>query len=154
MNLPPQIDLQVKGTPHISLEDIIVEMTVISGTKNPFHILFPKTADDGSCSISAHDFVGQFTDHYAMGLMDYNGSIASAAQVVAIRLFDPAQLSASIEQVKAWPLLPHESTKWKSREEVIRYLLSCRNLLFAAQPSTVEIAQGATITFNVARRGA
>ena len=154
MNLPPHIHLQVTSASAITLEDIIVQMTVTAGAKNPFHILIPKTASDGSSSISAKDFTSQFSDHYVTGLMDYDGSIASASPVVSITLFDPSVLVASLDLVKAWPLLPHERTKWRSREEVIKYLLSSRNPKFDAQPETVVIAEGTTIYYNVTPRAA
>jgi hypothetical protein len=154
MVLPERVDLQLKCTSPIGLEAIIVQMTVTSGTKTPFHILFPKTAKDGSSSLSAEDFAGQFTDHYAMGLMDYDGSIATASQDVSIVLFDPNQLLASIDLVRAWPLLPYESRRWTSREEVISYLLSSRNPLFAAQPLIVHLERGIPIIYSINLRAA
>ena len=86
MKLPEKIDIQVVCDDESDLGNIIVQMTVRAGTKNPFLIYFPKTNKEGKTSITAIDFKDQVDFQYTMGLMDYNGSIETASQVVSIDL--------------------------------------------------------------------
>ena len=90
MKLPEKIYLQVTNKKETKVKDIIVQLKVRSGTKNPYYIFFPKTDEDGESILSLNDFSGQFEDHFEAGLMDYNGSIKTANSEVEVSLFDPA----------------------------------------------------------------
>jgi hypothetical protein len=59
-----------------------------AGDKNPYGIFFPKTDGIGQTRLTAEDIKGQFTDHWEEALMDYNGSIEDANELVTIRLWD------------------------------------------------------------------
>jgi hypothetical protein len=89
MTLPPQIELRARCAEVPDLSDVIFEMQITSGSKNPYRIIFPKTTRDGHSLLCAADIAGQFTDHLEMALMDYNGSLEDAIEVVTLRLFDP-----------------------------------------------------------------
>src|SRR5437867_807093 len=62
-----------------------------------------------------------------MGLMDYNGSLQEANDLVTIHLWDLRSFRQHIDDVLAWPLLSYEKTRWKSRREWFDYMGSCRN---------------------------
>ncbi len=87
-----------------------------------------------------------------MGLMDYDGSIESANQVVEISLFDPTWLIENKKLAMAWPLLKHEKTKWKSREEQYNSMTSCRNKEFSFQPFPVDLHMKSEIIFKISKR--
>jgi hypothetical protein len=140
MKLPPQIELRAKCSEAADLSDIIFEMQVTAGSKNPYRILFPKTARDGRTQLSAADVRGQFTDHSEMALMDYNGSLDDAVEVVTLRLFDPASVREHYDQLLAWPLFTHEKTRWQSRRQFLDDLLSCRNDQFTFGGISVRLA--------------
>jgi hypothetical protein len=152
MTLPPVIQLRVSSPEGGDLSGLIFQMRVTSGTKNPYYIYFPKTAADGSAQITAEDFRGQFTDHYEMGLMDYNGSVETAVDTVGIELFDAQRMAAQQETLSHWPLLKHERKVWRSRREFIDYFLSCRNREFYFFEQSAPIPEGGTIQLTVGRK--
>jgi len=154
MKLPAHIDLQVVCDIESDLSNIIVEIEVSSGRKNPYHIYFPKTTSDGRARLTAEDFRGQFEDHWEAGLMDYNGSIESAHPVVTLRLFSTEGMLQSIGLVQVWPLLKYESRKWRSREEMIEYFLSCRNGEFHAAPQRAKIEENGVLQFRISKKAA
>lgn len=127
MKLPPHIELRARCSEVSDLSNIIFEMQITAGSKNPYRIIFPKTARDGHTRLSAADIRGQFADHWEMALMDYNGSLGDAVDVVTLRLFDPASVREHYDQLLAWPLFTHEKTRWQSRRQLLDHLLSCRN---------------------------
>jgi hypothetical protein len=127
MTLPPQIELRARCAEADDLSGILFEMQITSGYKNPYTITFPKTDSAGHTNLTGEEIRGQFTDHWDMALMDYNGSIEGANDIVTIRLFDPAPLREEYEQLLSWPLFAHESTRWHSRREWLDYMASCRN---------------------------
>src|ERR1041385_24901 len=92
MTLPPDIELRARCAEASDLSDIIFEMQITAGSKNPYTILFPKTDVAGHTRLTAEEIKAQFTDHWEMALMDYNGSLEQAVEVVTVRLFDPAPL--------------------------------------------------------------
>src|SRR5574340_929229 len=92
MNLPEQLVLRVEAAGNNDLSGIIVQMKVRAGRKNPYFIYFPKTDLDGVARLSREDFVGQFKDHWEIGLMDYNGTPESADPAVEVSLFNPSWL--------------------------------------------------------------
>ena len=145
MTLPPQIELRARCADAPDLSGIILEMQITAGSKNPYRILFPKTTHDGRTLLSAVDVAGQFTDHWEMALMDYNGALDDAVDVVTLRLFDPAPVREHYAELLAWPLLTHERDRWDSRQQFLDYLLSCRNEQFAFAGISMRLPESALI---------
>jgi hypothetical protein len=141
MTLPPEIELKARCAEAPDLSDIVFEMQITAGSKNPYTILFPKTDVSGHTRLTAEEIKGQFTDHWEMALMDYNGSLEEAVEVVTVHLFDLAPLRQHHTDALAWPLFTHERLHWKSREERLDYLLSCRNELFTFPGIAVRLAE-------------
>ncbi len=160
MKLPERIEIQVVCDGESNLGDIIVQMTVRAGTKNPFLIYFPKTNKEVKTSITAIDFKDQVDFQYTMGLMDYNGSIETAAQVVSIDLglrFRNKSLEDKrfIEIIrKRSHLQGYERLKWSSSDEMVSYYLSCRNDEFNTKPQSVEIRPNEIIQFAIGKNAA
>lgn len=154
MKLPQQIDIQVMYDNDRNLEDIIVRMIVHSGTKNPFYIYFPKTNNEGKTSLTADEFKDQFESHYEIGLMDYNGSIETASQVVDLDLHYQDKLYPSLEVARKRGLLGYERLKWKSSDEMIAYFISCRNSKFSTESQSVEIRPNEIIQIMVSKKTA
>ena len=97
-----------------------------AGYKNPYSIFFPGQTERGHSRLTAKEIEMQFTDHWDMALMDYNGSLEDANELVTIHLWDPCSLREDSEQVFAWSLFSYEKTRWKSRREWFDYMASCR----------------------------
>jgi hypothetical protein len=152
MTLPSIIALKVDCREGGDLSGLIFQMRVTAGTKNLFYICFPKTSVDGTTSMTAEDFRGQFADHYEMGLMDYNGTVETAGDLVGIMLFDPRPMIKHREELLHWPLLKHERTVWGSRRERMDYFLSCRNREFYFFEESVRIPEDGVIRLTVGRR--
>jgi hypothetical protein len=127
MTLPPQIELRARCAEADDLSGIIFRMQITAGYKNPYSIFFPKTDDRGQTRLTAKEIEMQFTDHRDMALMDYNGSLEDANELVTIHLWDPRPLREDPEHALAWPLFSYEETHWKSRREWFDYMASCRN---------------------------
>jgi hypothetical protein len=145
MTFPPQVELRARCAEASDLSDLIFEMQITAGSKNPYRILFPKTIPDGRTVLSASDISGQFTDHWEMALMDYNGSLEDAVEVVTVRLFNPAPTREHYAELLAWPLFTHERTRWQSRREFLDDLLSCRNEQFTFPGLSVRMPKSALI---------
>jgi hypothetical protein len=142
MKLPAKIEIQVICNGENNLGNIIVRMIVRAGTKNPFLIYFPKTNKQGKTFITALDFIDQVNSQYEMGLMDYNGSIETASQVVGIDLryqdiADKRYLSG------------YDRLKWASIDEMNSYYRSCRNDKFSTKPQLIEIRRDEIIQFEI-----
>jgi len=90
MTLPPQIELRARCAEADDLSGIIFRMQITAGYKNPYSIFFPKTDERGRTQLTAKESEMQFTDHWDMALMDYNGSLEDANELVTIHLWDPA----------------------------------------------------------------
>jgi hypothetical protein len=152
MTLPPTITLKTICPQGGDLSDIIFKVRVTSGTKNQYYIYFPKTTLNGIAGLSAEDFRGQFNDHNATFIMDYNGSVETASDLVGINLFDSKSISKNRESLSHWPLSDYEKTVWKSRQEKIEYFLSCRNEDFFFCEESVRIPQDGVIRLTVGRK--
>lgn len=139
MNLPEQLVLRVEAAGNNDLSGIIVQMKVRAGRKNPYFIYFPKTDLDGVARLSREDFVGQFKDHWEIGLMDYNGTPESADPAVEVSLFNPSWLIKNRKLALAWPLLEHEKRRWSSREEQYNYMVNNRNSHFSCAAISVDL---------------
>ena len=151
MTLPPQIELRARCADADDLSGIIFEMQITAGTKNPYTILFPKTTSDGRTVLPAAEVIGQFTDHWEMALMDYNGTLESAVDIATIRLFDPAPTREHYSSLLAWPLFTHESARWQSRQQVLDYLISCRNEQFTFGGIAVRFPESALLYLPLRR---
>ena len=154
MTLPPIITLKVDSPEGGDLSGLIFSMRVSSGTKNLYCIYFPKTSADGTARLTAEDFRGQFTDHWEMGLMDYNGTVETAGDLVGIELFDPRPMAKGREDLSHWPLFKHERTVWKSRHDMVDYFLSCRNQEFYFFEQSARIPQDGAIQLTVGKKKA
>ena len=152
MNLPPSFSLKVACPQAGDLAGLIFLMRVTAGTKNHYHIMFPKTTADGTAHLTAQDFRSQFKDHGDTFMMDYNGSIETASDVVAFELYDQRFMEEGQKQISHWPLSKYERTLWKSRQEFIEYLLSARNREFDFDTQSMPIARDGVINLTVTRR--
>jgi hypothetical protein len=152
MDIPLRLELTLVSNEAMPPAGLIVGMRVSAGTKNPYHIFFPKTDATGRTALEKSEVVGQFKDHWEEGLMDFNGSIESAAQAVTFFLFDVRDFKANLKTALAWPLLAHEKTIWASRTEKAEYLLSCRNAQYRLPETTLEIPQDGLLQLQVSRR--
>jgi hypothetical protein len=151
MTLPRQIELRARCPDASDLSDLIFEMQITAGSKNSYRILFPKTTPQGRSALTASDVTGQFTDHWEMALMDYNGTLDQAVDVVRLRLFDPAPTREHYDELLAWPLFTHERSRWKSRQDFLDDLLSCRNDQFIFPGISVRLPDSALIYLPLRR---
>ncbi len=152
MNVPERITVRLKCDSKCDLSNIIVQLTVTTGKKNPYHILFPKTDESGLATLTRDEFIGQFTDHWEAGLMDHGGTPETAHSLVRIELYNPSWALKHRSSSLAWPLLKHQRTRWASRDEEYRYRTSSRNLEFAALPITVDLHEAHNIVLPVTPR--
>lgn len=104
MKLPPVFLLEVDCRQRGDLSGLIFNMTVTSGTKNPYHIYFPKTSSDGKAQLTAEEFRGQFNDHPDTFPMDYNGNVETASDVVVFDLYDRQLMEKGWKDLIHWPL--------------------------------------------------
>ena len=123
MTLPPQIELRARCAQASDLSGLIFRMQITAGYKNPYGIFFPKTDSAGHARLTAEDINGQFTDHWEEALMDYNGLIEDANELVTIRLWDPTPLREGYGELLAWPLFTHQRTRWQSRRDYLDYMI-------------------------------
>jgi len=152
MELPDSISVQVVDNSGNEIEGMIVELKVVSGRKNPYTILSPKTDKNGTAQITKTDFIGQFEDHWEMGLMDYNGNIETANNDIEVYLYNPKWAVENKDSCLAWPLLKNEIPLWKSREEKYEYLISCENKKYKAKSQIVNINESSDIVVKVAKK--
>src|SRR5690606_42082787 len=132
--------------------EIIVGMRVSAGTKNPYHIFFPKTDASGRTALDKAAVVGQFKDHWEEGLMDFNGILESAPQAATFFLFNVRDFKANLKMALAWPLLAYEKTAWGSRVEKADYFLPCRNDKYHLPEITMEVPEDGLLRLQVSRR--
>lgn len=135
-----------------SLENLIVQLEVRAGRKNPYLILFPATDASGRAELTKSDFLGQFKDHWERSLMDHDGTIEDAESAVTASLFDPSWALDNRSLALAWPLLRHERTKWATRESEYEWRTSCRNLLFTAPHTVVDLEHTSTVKLVLSRK--
>jgi hypothetical protein len=145
MTLPPRVELRARCSEASDLSGLIFEMQITAGSKNAYRILFPKTTPQGCSALTAGEVTGQFTDHWEMALMDYNGTLEAAVEIVTLRLFDPAPAREHYDELLAWPLFTHERSRWESRREFLDDLLSCRNEQFTFSGLSVRLAESPLI---------
>ena len=126
-------------------------MQITAGSKNPYGIFFPKTDSVGHTRLTAEGIKGQFTDHWEEALMDYNGSIGDANELVTIRLWDAALLREGYDELLAWPLFTHQRTRWKSRRDYLDYMASCRNGEFTLECTSVRLPETSLLHVSLRR---
>jgi hypothetical protein len=153
MKLPNTLTVRAKGTPGMDVSGIIFELTVASGTKNPYHIIFPKTDARGVARLSSEQFRGQFEDHWENGLMDYNGTVDSAIPTIIVQLLEKSRIRHNLHILRALPLLKNERQWWSSREEKLQYCLSYRNDQLAMEPTLWEIENRSDIEVEIRANG-
>jgi len=127
MTLPPKVELRARCAEADDLSGIIFRMQITAGNKNPHSIFFQKTDARGHTRLAAKEIEMQFTDHSEMALMDYNGSLEDAGELVTVHLWDPRWFRRNPEEILRWPLFSYEKIRWKSRREWFDYMASCRN---------------------------
>jgi hypothetical protein len=141
MTLPPQIELKARCAETDDVSGIIFRIQITAGYKNPYSIYFPKTDLCGHTWLTAKDVETHFTDHWDMALMDYNGSLEDANEVVTIHLWDPRPLREHSEGMLAWPLFAYEKTRWDSRNDWFDYMASCRNHEFTFAGISIRLPE-------------
>lgn len=144
-----EIILQIKSDEKCDLKDLLVIMKITAGTKNPYYISFPKTDQNGRSVLTKGELIGQFNDHIAMALMDYNGTIENAENTVEINLINTSKLIKNKKELLSWPLLPHEKKIWKTRSEELEYRLSNRNSIFTAKAIKVNLEKTNKILYRI-----
>ena len=127
MTVPPQIEIRARCAQADDLSGIIFGIQITAGYKNPYSIYFPKTDARGHTRLTAEDIEMQFTDHWDMALMDYNGTLEDANELVTIHPWDPRPFREHPEAVLAWPLFSYEKAHWNSRRDWFDYMASCQN---------------------------
>jgi hypothetical protein len=152
MKVPERVTVRVSCDGASDLSCLIVELTVSAGRKNPYRIYFPQTDRSGVTTLTRDDFIGQFQDHWEAGIMDYDGSPETAAPLVRVSLYDPSWALRDPAAALAWPLLPHERTKWSSREQEYKHRTSTRNADFVASSVMVDLEETSDIVLTVRRR--
>jgi len=152
MRVPDRILLRLISPTPTPLGEVIVQLEVHAGRKNPYFVLFPKTDASGEAILTRDDLVGQFSDHWEMALMDYDGNLETAGPVVQASLFDPTWSLENRALALAWPLLKHEKTKWTSREQEFEHRITCRNLHFSAKPVAVNLDHSQVVVLEVIPR--
>jgi hypothetical protein len=151
MTLPPQIELRARCAEADDLSGIIFRMQITAGYKNPYSIFFPKTDEGGHTRLTAEGIEMQFTDHWDIALMDYNGSLKGANEIVTIHLWDPRPLREDPERILAWPLFSYEQTRWKSRREWFDYMTSCRNEEFTFGGISIRLPETTLLYLSLRR---
>jgi hypothetical protein len=151
MTLPPQIELRARCAEADDLSGLIFRIQITAGYKNPYGIFFPKTDSVGHTRLTAKDINGQFADHWEEALMDYNGSVEDANELVTIRLWDPAPLREGYDKLLAWPLFTHQRTRWHSRHDYLDYMASCRNDQFAFDGISVRLPETTLLYVSLRR---
>jgi hypothetical protein len=154
MTLPPQIELRARSAEADDLSGIIFRMQITAGYKNPYSIYFPKTGEHRHTRLTAKEIEMQFKDHWDMALMDYNGSLEDANELVTIHLWDPAPLRQGYDKLLAWPLFSYEETRWKSRREWLDYMASCRNDEFSFGGISISLPETTLVYIPLHRAGA
>jgi len=151
MTLSPQIELRARCADADDLSGIIFRMQITAGYKNPYSIFFPKTDASGQTRLNAKEIDMQFTDHWDMALMDYNGSLEEAKGLVTIHLWDPCSFREHPEQILNWPLFSYEKTLWESRREWFDYIASCRNDEFTFGGISIHLPETTLLYISLRR---
>jgi len=138
---PDRITIQLIGKDHraLPLENILILLKVKAGTKNPYRIQLPLTSKSGKTEVARAEVQEQIEAANASFAMDYNGDIEKCAPDVEISLFDGAQYRKHLGAIKHFPLSQYEKKHWKTRQEVIEYVLKNKNSGFTTT-KTVDLS--------------
>jgi hypothetical protein len=147
MRVPDEITVQVVSDDAVDLHDIIVELVVSTGRRNPRRLRFPKTDRAGRSTLAFADFVGQFSDATQQDIMGSWGTIDDALPAVEISLHDTEPAVAA--GLRQWPLGKHERTRWSSPAEEYAYRTSSRNGEFTAPAVVVNLHESARVVLRV-----
>jgi hypothetical protein len=93
----------------------------------------------------------QFTDHWEMALMDYNGSLEDANELVTIHLWDPRSFREHPRNALVWELFSYERTRWNSRREWFDYMASCRNDQFTFDGISIGLSETTRLYVSLRR---
>jgi hypothetical protein len=151
MTLPPQIELRAKCVDTDDLSGIIFRMQITAGYKNPYSIFFPKTDSRGHTRLAAREIEMQFTDHWNIALMDYDGSLEDANELVTIHLWDPRSFREHSDEILGWPLSSWQKTRWQSPTEWFDYMASCRNDAFTFAGISTRLPETTLLYVSVRR---
>lgn len=150
MNVPEIVEVEVVSADVEDLSDLIVQIKIDPGYRNPYHILFPKTDRRGISEIRRDDFIGQFDDHLEVGLMDHAaGSLNQLKPLVELSLFDDSWWLENESLVLKWPLLTHERRVWSSRREHYDYVTSSTNRAFTCRPVGIDLHKPTAFRLDV-----
>ena len=151
MIVPETIYIELFSDTNVNLSNIILQLKITTGRKNPRYITTPKTNTNGKSELSNEDLRGQFEDHWESGQMDYSGTLKDASPIVEVSLYDLARLREEKELFLDWTLLKNEKIKWKSKKEQYNYMISSTNDKFEANPLNIDIHETDTIRIKVKR---
>jgi hypothetical protein len=84
--------------------------------------------------------------------MDHSGTLGEASPTVHVQLYDPSWSLANRTKAIAWPLMKHERTKWRTREQQYEYRISTRNPAFEATELDVDVEKTTEIVIHLRRR--
>jgi hypothetical protein len=151
MTLPRQIELRARCVEADDLSGIVFRMQITAGYKNPYSIFFLKTDASGHTRLTAKEIEMPFTDHWDMALVDYNGSLEEANELVTIHLWNPREFREHAESILAWPLLSYEKTRWTTRREWFDYMASCRNDRFTFGGISIRLLETTLLYVSLRR---
>jgi hypothetical protein len=86
-----------------------------------------------------------------MALMDYNGSLEDANELVTIHLWDPSSLREQPENILRRPLFSYEETRWTSRRGWFDYMASCRSELFTFGGISIRLPETTLLYVSLRR---
>jgi len=97
------------------------------GSKNPYFIMLPFTNNNGIATFLHSEGSEQIASTNSYFPMNYKGSIDECEPVVEFSLFDNRQYKSALDKIRKSPLSKYEEKRWKTRQEVISYILSNKN---------------------------
>ena len=126
---PEKVTIQLVDSQgaNLKMPGIFVIMKQKSGNKNPYFIILPFTDDNGVTVLLRSEVSEQIASTNSYFPMDYKGSIDQCGLVVEFSLFDNRQYKSSLDKIRKSPLSKYEKNRWKTRQEVINYILSNKN---------------------------
>jgi hypothetical protein len=150
MTLPPQIELRARCAKADDLSGIIFRANH-RRLQKPIWYLLPEDRRAWSHQLTAKEIEMQFTDHWEMALMDYNGSLEDANELVTIHLWDPRSFREHPRNALVWELFSYERTRWNSRREWFDYMASCRNDQFTFDGISIGLSETTRLYVSLRR---
>lgn len=126
---PEKITIQLVDNQGAALKipGIFIAMKLKSANKNPYIIMLPFTNDSGVTTLLRSEVSEQIASTNSYFPMNYKGSIDECEPIVEFNLFDNRQYKSALDKIRKSPLTKYEKKRWKSRQEVISYILSNKN---------------------------